>query len=170
MSTNSENTSNAWWCETCARSLPAGRAGAHLSSKKHAAAAAAGIVNKADDTGGSGSSGSGSGGSGSGVSGGSHVAGETGIAGEGKQHSQRTSRKATEPKNLIKINKDAVKKITARVGDPRSGVRKGNVLWCGICEVCLTPKQAEEHSKTKRHQDNSVKLLTSAMKGSNVGN
>jgi len=45
--------------------------------------------------------------------------------------------------------------------------REGN-LWCGICRVSLTQKQAEGHIKTKRHQDNAVKHLSIAMKSAKL--
>jgi len=55
------------------------------------------------------------------------------------------------------------KKAVRAAGLPHDPNRGGN-LWCGICQVSLTPKQSEGHLGTKRHQENSAKHLTAAMK------
>jgi hypothetical protein len=41
-------------------------------------------------------------------------------------------------------------------------------FWCGICQVSLTPKQSECHLETRRHHDNAVRHLSTAMKSTKI--
>jgi hypothetical protein len=147
---DSEKPGNVW-CDDCQQSLLASRANTHLASKKHADNAAsapepakkAPVAREEDD--------------------------------DDDSPDSADEKKATAPKKAgaaaaaPKKAAAAPKKAAARApaGLPRDPDREGN-LWCGICQVSLTAKQSEGHLETKRHQDNSVKHLSAAMKSAKI--
>ena len=64
-------------------------------------------------------------------------------------------------------NKPPPKPKKATVGLPPDPDHTGK-LWCGICQVSLTPKQSECHLETRRHHDNAIRHLSTAMKSTKI--
>ena len=151
------------WCSACRQSLHASRAGAHLASKKHAtrvaehggeAAAPTGGVRDAERT---------------------PTPKRTPTT---ERTPKRTPKRTPTTERTPEMEEDSAdfddesaptpKKAP---GAPRKAARhppddpnREGYYWCGICRASLTPTQAKEHLATKRHQDNSAKYLSVAMK------
>lgn len=146
------------WCDACQQSLLASRANTHRASKKHADNAGAGGAASTSEPA-------------------KKVHAKKAPVAREEDEDEDSPDSGDEKKATPKKAAAAAKKAPgapkkapaarAAAGLPRDPDREGN-LWCGICQVSLTPKQAEGHLETKRHQDNSVKHLSAAMKSTKI--